>query len=67
MNTMHNDIGMVNTNPLPPSSESLFIHKNIPIIIPIIVNSISNFNLVTIGFVFLIVKLKLNQLIIPQY
>ena len=50
MNTMHNDIGMVNTNPLPPSSESLLIHKNIPIIIPRIVNSISNFNLLTVIF-----------------
>ena len=41
MNTIHSDIGMVNTNPLPPSSESLFIHKNIPIMTPRIVNSTS--------------------------
>ena len=42
MNTEHNDIGTVNTNPLPPSSESLFIHQNIPIMIPRNVNSTNN-------------------------
>ena len=52
MNTMHNDIGMVNTNPLPPSSESLFIHKNIPIIIPIIVNSTNNLYTLIVIFYF---------------
>ena len=47
---MHNDIGIVNTNPLPPSSELLFIHKNIPMIIPRIVNSTSNLISLTIIF-----------------